>query len=121
MLDNSVIVMGVDSELSKKGLYSTVHGAGRVLSRRKALGKTKWRKGKDGRKRPEIVSKGLVDFDAVKDKLKSRGIELRGSKADEAPECYKKLDEVIKYQGDTIKVLHKLKPIGVAMSGVGIY
>ena len=53
--------------------------------------------------------------------MRSANIELRGSGADEAPECYKKLDEVIKYQGDTIKVLHKLKPIGVAMSGVGIY
>ncbi|MFH1320465.1 MAG: RtcB family protein [Bacteroidota bacterium] len=116
MLDASVIVEGVDSEMSRKGLYSTVHGAGRVMSRRKALGKTKWMKGKHGNKRPVVVSKGVVDFEAVKAKMKSRRIELRGSAADESPECYKKLDEVLKYQGDTIKVLHRLKPIGVAMA-----
>ena len=37
MADISVIVEGVDSELSKKGLYSTVHGAGRIMSRTQNL------------------------------------------------------------------------------------
>ncbi len=49
--------------------------------------------------------------------MKDRHIELRGAGADEAPECYKKLEEVLQYQGNTIKVLHRLHPIGVAMAG----
>ena len=116
MEDTSVIVKGVDSELSRKGLYSTVHGAGRVMSRTKAAGKKKWLRGADGRKRPTIVAPGCVDFDAVKARLKGH-VELRGAGADEAPECYKKLDEVIAYQGETIEVIHRLRPIGVAMAG----
>ena len=48
-------------------------------------------------------------------------IELRGSGADEAPEVYKKLDEVIACQGETIEVLYRLTPIGVAMAGEKTY
>jgi tRNA-splicing ligase RtcB len=39
MGDNSVILQGVESELSKKALYSTVHGAGRIMSRAAAKGR----------------------------------------------------------------------------------
>jgi len=49
MGDISVIVEGVDSEESRTALYSTVHGAGRVMSRTKAAGRRKWRKGKSQR------------------------------------------------------------------------
>ena len=121
MMDVSVIVEGVDSELSKKGLYSTVHGAGRILSRTQAAGKQKWMKGEDGRKRPVRVSKGLIDFDVVKNDMKENKIELRGAGADEAPGAYKNLEEVLSYQGETIKVLHRLRPIGVAMAGESEY
>lgn len=120
MLDTSVIIEGVDTELAKDTLYSTVHGAGRVMSRTEASGKTKWIKDENGKKRPTIVSKGKVDFDLVKEKMKNNKIELRGAGADEAPECYKKLNEVLGYMGDTIKVLHELHPIGVAMAGEDI-
>lgn len=121
MYDNSVIVEGVDSELSKQGLYSTVHGAGRILSRTQAAGKKKWIRGTDGKKRPTVIGKGKVDFDEVKLKMKSKNIELRGSGADEAPECYKNLEEVLKYQGDTIKVIHRLQPLGIAMAGADVF
>lgn len=116
MEDASVIVKGKDSGLSEKGLYSTVHGAGRVMSRRQAAGKTKWIKGKDGRKRPTTVSKGAVDFEAVQARISAK-VELRGAGADEAPECYKNLNSVLGYQGETIEILHRLHPIGVAMAG----
>ncbi len=116
MLDTSVIIEGVEGELSKKSLYSTVHGAGRVMSRTQAVGKKKWKKDENGIKRPVVVSRGSVDFDLVKATLKQNHIELRGGGADEAPECYKKLNEVLGYMGDTIKVLHELEPIGVAMA-----
>jgi len=121
MSDTSVIIEGVESDLSKKGLYSTVHGAGRSMSRTEAAGKKKWRRDRNGVSRPTIVAKGKVDFDAVKKRMKINKIELRGSGADEAPECYKKLSEVLEYQGETIKVLFKLHPIGVAMAGSEVY
>jgi tRNA-splicing ligase RtcB (3'-phosphate/5'-hydroxy nucleic acid ligase) len=37
--------------------------------------------------------------------------------ADEAPLAYKRLTEVLAHHGDTIKVLHTLRPVGVAMAG----
>lgn len=121
MSDVSVIIEGVDTELSRKGLFSTVHGAGRVMSRTQAAGKKKWIAGPNGKKRPTVIAKGKVDFDLVKEQMKSKKIELRGAGADEAPECYKKLEDVLKYQGDTIKVLYHLHPIGVAMAGSETY
>ena len=63
-----------------------------------------------------MVSKGAVDFDAVRSRVQSR-VELRGAGADEAPECYKDLQTVLSHQGETIEVIHKLHPIGVAMAG----
>lgn len=108
----SVIVEGVDSELSKDALYTTVHGAGRVISRGKAIGRRKgW--GKNAR----IVSPGLVDFEKVKTEMKEKKIELRGAGADEAPQCYKPLEDVLEFHKDTIKILHRLSPMGVAMAG----
>lgn len=44
MGDISVILKGVDSEAASQSLYSTVHGAGRVMSRTQAAGKQKWHK-----------------------------------------------------------------------------
>jgi len=121
MYDTSVIIEGIDSADSKEGLYSTVHGAGRVMSRNAAAGKKKWVKGPDGKRRPIIVKPGAVNFVEVQQRMQEKGIELRGGGADEAPQCYKKLEDVIAYQGDTIRVLHKLNPIGVAMAGSEVF
>ncbi len=121
MLDNSVIIEGVETDQSKDTLYSTVHGAGRIMSRTEAAGKKKWIKDENGRKKPTVIAKGKVDFDEVKAKMRERKIELRGAGADEAPQCYKKLNEVLSYMGDTIKILHELEPIGVAMAGNETY
>ena len=117
MLDNSVIVEGIDSEASKAALYSTVHGAGRVMSRNEAAGKKKWIADETGRKRPQIVAKGKVDFDLVKAQMKASKIHLRGAGPDEAPVCYKSLIEVLSYMSENQKVIHSLRPIGVAMAG----
>jgi len=116
MGDTSVILEGVESPDSKQGLYSTVHGAGRVMSRTQAAGKVKWVKGK-----PQRIKGGLVDWDAVRARIMSQGIELRGGGADEAPEVYKRLDEVLQHHSGTINVLHRLRPVGVAMAGVDEY
>ncbi len=44
MRDNAVIVEGVESDDSRVSLYSTVHGAGRTMSRTQAAGKVKFAK-----------------------------------------------------------------------------
>ncbi|MCB9330001.1 MAG: RtcB family protein [Lewinellaceae bacterium] len=116
MADISVIIRGVDSPLSQEGLYSTVHGAGRVMSRTKAAGKKRWRNG-----RIQYLSKGEVDWKAWKKILKNKGIALRGGGPDEAPECYKKLAEVLQYHEGTVEVTHRLRPIGVAMAAPDMY
>ena len=95
MRDNSVIVEGVDSPESRAGLYSTVHGAGRILSRTKASGKGKWQKTSKGNRHKIIHTPGVVDWSKVKKEMKDADIVLVGAGADEAPECYKKLDEVL--------------------------
>ncbi len=117
MGEDAVIVTGMDSEWSREALYSTVHGAGRVMSRTEAAGKVKWRRGPDGRKRPERVRSGRVDWPSVQERVKSQGIELRGGGADEAPEVYKRLSDVLAYHEGTIRIDHRLTPIGVAMAG----
>lgn len=121
MADDSVIIEGVDTEESRKALYTTVHGAGRVMSRTKSAGRKKWVKGKGGQKYLKTISRGIIDYNDVRKEMKKHRIELRGGDADEAPECYKRLNEVLKYQGDTIKILFRLHPIGVAMAGPDVY
>jgi tRNA-splicing ligase RtcB len=113
----SVIIEGIESKDSANALYSTVHGAGRVMSRTQAAGKKKWGKDANGHRTFTITKPGLVDWDAVKVEMVAKGIELRGGGADEAPEAYKRLNEVLTYHAGTIRVLHKLRPIGVAMAG----
>lgn len=116
MADVSVVVRGLDSELSRQGLYSTVHGAGRTMSRTQAAGKKRWKNGQ-----AQFLSKGLVDWPSVKKSIKKQGIQLRGGGADEAPECYKKLDEVLSFHEGTIEICHRLKPIGVAMAAPDMF
>lgn len=112
----SVILEGVDSAESAAGLYSTVHGAGRQMSRTQAAGKAKWRDGRQVR-----VTRGLINWSAVKAEMAEKGIELRGGAADEAPAAYKDLEEVLLNHEGTIRVLHRLRPVGVAMAGEGTW
>lgn len=115
MGEHSVILEGVQSDLSRDALYSTVHGAGRVLSRTQAAGKSKWKKGVKTR-----ISDGLVSQDMMNAWVEASNVCLRGAGVDESPHCYKRLNEVLESQGDTIRVLHKLRPLGVAMAGADI-
>ncbi len=125
MGDNSVIIEGVDSELSKEAFYSTIHGAGRIMSRTEAAGKKKkvtvQRTKLDGTtyvfKEWQIISKGKVDFEDVQKRIANNGTILKGAGADEAPEVYKKLPDVLEYHKGTIKVLHTLTPLIVVMAG----
>src|SRR5690606_19733848 len=58
MGDDAVIVQGstANTDLQRAALYATVHGAGRVMSRRGAAGRRRWRTG-------EILSPGKISPD----------------------------------------------------------
>jgi tRNA-splicing ligase RtcB len=118
MGDDAVIVRGAtvpeDDEVARvqrEALFSTVHGAGRVMSRTEAAGK-RTRSGmikKHGRIQPEMVEKWLAQ----------KGVVLRGGGLDEAPQAYRRLPKVLEAQGPTIEVLHVLQPLIVVMAGAG--
>ncbi len=115
----SVILEGApSSELTRAAMNSTVHGAGRVMSRTQAAGKFRWHRPQGGRKRVRVqVRPGIITAAETAAERRESGVTLRGGTDDEAPRAYKRLAEVLKAQGDTIKVLHTLTPIGVAMAG----
>lgn len=106
MGDISVIVEGLDSTESKKALYSTVHGAGRIMSRTEAAGK--YRNGKR--------SGGKISRQMMLDWIERENVELQGANTDESPHCYRRLTQVLKHHALTIRILHTLHPIGVAMA-----
>lgn len=109
MGDFSYVLEGVDSPDNKTALYSTIHGAGRIMGRRQARGKI-------DRKTHNILQAGQVlraDMDAW---LKTFDVELRGGDVDESPHCYKRIEQVLFAHRETVKVVHRLKPIGVCMA-----
>jgi tRNA-splicing ligase RtcB (3'-phosphate/5'-hydroxy nucleic acid ligase) len=112
MGDESVILEGVASDEARESLYSTVHGAGRIMSRSQAAGR--WRRGTQ-------LKPGVVDWPAVQARLREQGIVLIGGGADEAPEVYKRLPDVLDAHSDSIRVKQTLRPLGVAMAGRDVY
>jgi tRNA-splicing ligase RtcB len=111
MGDDAVIIEGVDSPISREALFSTVHGAGRIMSRTAAKGKFV----KIGGKR--IRKEGLVRHDEMMKWIADKGVTLRGGDLDEAPQAYRRLPEVLAAHAGTIRILHTLTPLGVAMAG----
>ena len=113
MGDDSVILRGCDGTGSPGALYSTVHGAGRVMSRTEAGGKYKgW-----GAKRT-LVQPGKVSPEMMRTwVIEEMGVTLRGGGLDESPHAYRRLPEVIEAQGDTVEVLNTLRPLIVCMAG----
>jgi len=110
MGEQSVILEGVENADAKYSLYSTVHGAGRAMGRTEAKGTVDRKTGVV--KRPGRVTKAMMQG-----WVDRAGIELRGAGLDESPDCYKRLDKVLEACGDSIKILHRLTPVGVAMAG----
>lgn len=156
MGDISVILHGLDTQAAVDSLRSTVHGAGRVMSRKKAKGKSrivaKWRcqnyrdcnyaapkggyhkvEGGPTPKCPqcghklhlqrmeEMLAPGLVDFAQVQQELTEKGLILRGAGADEAPQVYRKLADVLEAHKNTIEVETVLWPRIVVMAGHEVY
>jgi tRNA-splicing ligase RtcB len=157
MGDESVILEGVESGEAEEALFSTVHGAGRIMSRTQAAGKIRRRKRWACAHRDcdrvfelsgvsatnpaprrgvcpehpnsrvmkvwveEQVKPGKVDWPAVQARLRDQGVVLVGGGADEAPEVYKRLPDVLAAHGESIRVKHTLRPLGVAMAGRDVY
>ena len=147
MGDESVILEGAASGDSEESLYSTVHGAGRIMSRTQAAGRVRRRKRwacsnrdcerlfdspqsrcpehPDSRmlktRVAEQVKPGVVDWPAVQARLRAQGIVLVGGGADEAPEVYKRLPEVLDAHAGSIRVTHTLRPLGVAMAARDVH
>jgi tRNA-splicing ligase RtcB len=113
MGDVSVIIEGVEHESTTATLCSTVHGAGRVMGRMQA-------KGKIDRKTGEVLRPALVTPAMMDEWVTRENVELRGAGVDESPHCYKRLPEVLAEHSDSIKVLHTLRPLGVAMAGADV-
>lgn len=67
------------------------------------------------------VKSGKLTPEMMQAWIQKSGIELRGAGLDESPDCYKRLPEVLEAMGPTIRVLHTLTPLGVAMAGADIY
>ncbi len=120
MGDDAVIVRGCltqnaseeTAELQRQALHSTVHGAGRVMSRTQAAGK---RKGWGAKAR--IVAPGRVSLEMMTEWVDRKGVILRGGALDESPQVYRRLPDVLEAQGGTIEVLHTLRPLVVVMAG----
>jgi len=110
MGDDAVIVEGVASPQSALTLASTVHGAGRVMSRTEAAGKR-------DRKTGEIKRAGRISPEMMGEWIRERDVILRGGGLDEAPQAYRRLPDVLAEQGDTVRVLHTLRPVIVVMAG----
>lgn len=124
MGDDAVILEGAseNNERQRAALYSTVHGAGRVMSRTEAAGKRDRKTGAlklDAHGNP--IKPGKVTWEMVNDWLGPRGVILRGGGLDESPQAYRRLPDVLAAQGDTVRVLHTLTPVIVVMAGENEY
>ncbi|MEJ2538816.1 MAG: RtcB family protein [Gemmatimonadota bacterium] len=112
MGDDAVILRGTEREDGitydqRDALFSTVHGAGRVMGRMAAKGK--WKRGRQ-------VKRGRISPGMMQRWLDRKGVVLRGGDLDEAPQAYRRLPDVLAAQGDTVEVLHTLRPVVVCMA-----
>jgi tRNA-splicing ligase RtcB (3'-phosphate/5'-hydroxy nucleic acid ligase) len=118
MGDDAVIIQGLPSDqaspelaaLQAAALYSTVHGAGRVMSRTAAAGKRDRRSGRQ-------LSRGAISPNMMHDWVRAKGVILRGGGVDESPQVYRRLPEVLAAQRGTVDVVHVLRPLIVVMAG----
>ena len=118
MGDDAVIVRGAQPEttppevqtVQREALYSTVHGAGRVMSRTQAAGKRNRRTGR-------VISPGRVSAEMMQEWISGKGVILRGGGLDESPHVYRRLPEVLAAQEGTVNVVHTLRPLVVVMAG----
>ncbi len=120
MGDDAVIVRGAEpadeetARLQRDALFSTVHGAGRVMSRSAAAGKINRRTGK-------VIRPGIVSPEQMLTWVREKGVVLRGGGLDESPHVYRRLPDVLAAQKGTVEVLHTLRPLIVVMAGADMF
>ena len=121
MGDDAVIVRGTTAEpdtplaaTQRAALFSTIHGAGRVMSRTQAAGKR-------NRKTGAVLSPGRVDDEMMRAWLAERRVILRGGGLDESPHVYRRLPQVLAAQEGTVEILHTLRPLVVVMAGGDVF
>ena len=111
MGDEAVILHGAlrdDMDGAQRGsLYSTVHGAGRVMSRTDATGCN--RRGKQ-------IRDPRIDRVEMQQWIDDRGVLVFGADLDESPGAYRRLPDVLAEQGDTVEVETILTPLVVVMA-----
>jgi tRNA-splicing ligase RtcB len=108
MGDDAVILEGVDSEASADSLYSTVHGAGRLFGRMDCKGKRN--KAGEWTREPRFTREQMDAW------IAERGVQVRGGDVDESPMAYRRLPDVLKHHEGTVRILHRLRPVGVVMA-----
>jgi tRNA-splicing ligase RtcB len=124
MGDDAVVLEGIDATDNlmaaainqEAALFSTVHGAGRVMSRSAARGR---RRKVGGKWEDDPSHPGRISRDDMERWIAKRGVVLRGADTDEAPQAYKRLPDVLRHHSGTVRILHTLSPIGVVMAGAG--
>jgi tRNA-splicing ligase RtcB len=124
MGDDAVILQGVEGnpaiqKMQEQALYSTVHGAGRVMSRTEASGKRDFKTGRlmKDKRTGNIIKPGKISPEMMQSWIKAKGVVLRGGGLDESPHVYRRLPDVLAAQGPTVKVLNTLRPLIVVMAG----
>jgi tRNA-splicing ligase RtcB (3'-phosphate/5'-hydroxy nucleic acid ligase) len=117
MGDDAVILRGVEGEAAAASFYSTVHGAGRVMSRTEARGRVK----KDPETGKKVRLPGRVRHDEMQEWLRRKGVHLVGGDLDEAPQAYRRLPDVLAHHAGTVEIEHTLKPFAVAMAGADVF
>ena len=62
------------------------------------------------------IKEGAITPEMMEEWVDRAGVELRGSNVEESPHCYKDIELVLEDQGSTVKLIHTLTPVGVAMA-----
>jgi tRNA-splicing ligase RtcB (3'-phosphate/5'-hydroxy nucleic acid ligase) len=120
MGDDAVIVRGAQPNTADQrarqqaALFSTVHGAGRVMSRTAAAGKVNRRTG-------AVQRPGRVTWEMLHEWIERRGVVLRGGGLDESPHAYRRLPDVLAAQADTVDIVRTLRPLIVVMADAGVH
>jgi tRNA-splicing ligase RtcB len=117
MGDDAVILAGVESNAAEQYLYSTVHGAGRVMSRTEARGRFV----RDAATGKRMRQPGRVRHDEMQAWLRAKGVHLVGGDVDEAPQAYRRLPDVLAQHAGTVAIEHRLKPFAVVMAGADVF
>jgi tRNA-splicing ligase RtcB len=117
MGDDAVILAGVESKAAEQCWYSTVHGAGRVMSRTEARGRFV----KDADTGKRMRQPGRVRHDEMQAWLRTKGVHLVGGDVDEAPQAYRRLPDVLAQHAGTVVIEHRLKPFAVVMAGADVF